>query len=213
MRGHYGPWPGPSLKRVLDKGTLFTEVVAQERLASLANTYPPGYFRALAVGKQKENAPVYAARAAGLKQLTLNDYRRGDGVSVDLTGEYLRRLEPALSSLTPAESGERLLDLAARHDFTFFDFWPTDVSGHRDAFADAVALVERLDAFLGAALKPSGDLTCLLTSDHGNLEDKSIKTHTRNPVPLIVCGSQAPLFADATSLLDVAPLCRKALGL
>ena len=23
MRGHYGPWPGPTLKRTLDEGTLF----------------------------------------------------------------------------------------------------------------------------------------------------------------------------------------------
>jgi len=36
----------------------------------------------------------------------------------------------------------------------------------------------------------------ILTSDHGNLEDLSVKTHTRNPVPTLLWGLGA---ADAAS--------------
>jgi 2,3-bisphosphoglycerate-independent phosphoglycerate mutase len=36
----------------------------------------------------------------------------------------------------------------------------------------------------------------LMISDHGNIEDLSVKTHTMNPVPLIVVGKQHPHFSS-----------------
>ncbi len=208
MNGHYGPWPGPTLKRVLEAGTLFSEVREQGGRAHLANAYPPGYFRAVAAGKQKENVPVYAAKAAGLKLCGLEDYRAGNALSVDLTGAYLQGLEPDLPVLTPFETGRQLAGLAAQADFTFFDFWPTDATGHRGSFAEGVALVEKLDAFLSGVVAALGDVTLLVTSDHGNLEDKTTRSHTVAPVPLLVVGPGADRFAKASSLLHIAPLVR-----
>ena len=209
MDGHYGPYPGPTLKKVLDEGSLFSEM--PKGSAALANAYPPGYFAALKRRKQKMNVPVYAALQAGLRQRTLEDYLKGDALSVDLTGAYLQGLEPNLELITPAESGQRLVDMARRYSFAFFDFWSTDYAGHRSSFADCVTLIEKLDEFLSTALDASEDLTCLLTSDHGNLEDKTTKGHTRNTVPLIVCGAEASAFAHASSILDIAPILRKLL--
>ncbi len=213
MNGHYGPWPGPTLKAVLEAGTLFSEVRDSGGRAQLANIYPPGYFGAVAAGRQKENVPVYAVKAAGLSLQTLSDYRAGNAVSVDLTGEYLQRLEPDLPLLTPFESGQRLANLATQAAFTFFDFWPTDATGHRGSFAEAVALVEKLDAFFEGVVSALGDTTLLVTSDHGNLENKTTRSHTVAPVPLLVVGPGADGFAQASSLLDVAPLVRDFLGL
>ena len=213
MAGHYGPWPGPTLKKVLDEGTLFSEVLAEGRRAVLANVYPPGFFKALEGRKRRVNVPVYAAQAAGLELYDLGDYRSGRGVSVDLTGDYLKQLDADLPALTPKASGERLAQEAARAALTFFDFWPTDVSGHRGSFAEAVALVEKLDDFLAGVLEPLGDTTLLLTSDHGNLEDKTTRSHTLAPVPLLAVGPQAERFAGVSSLLGVAPALRAALGL
>ncbi|CAN5872819.1 metalloenzyme [soil metagenome] len=213
MNGHYGPWPGPTLKTVLDGGTLFSDMLESGGRAQLANAYPPGYFAAVAAGKQKENVPVYGAKVAGLSLQTLQDYRAGNAASVDLTGEYLQRFEPDLPLLTPFETGQHLAELATRADFTFFDFWPTDATGHRGSFAEAVALVEKLDAFLSGVVTGLDGVTLLITSDHGNLEDKTTRSHTTAPVPLLVIGPGAEFFREADSLLDVAPLIREVLGL
>ena len=213
MDGHYGPYPGPTLKKVLDEGTLFSEVFAEGRQAQLANVYPPGFFKALEGRKRRVNVPVYAAQAAGLELLELTDYREGRGVSVDLTGDYLRQLDADLPTLTPEASGKRLAQEAGRADFTFFDFWPTDASGHRGSFAEAVALVEKLDGFLAGVVESPGETTLLVTSDHGNLEDKTTRSHTTAPVPLLAIGAQAEHFAEVSSLLGVAPAVRAALGL
>lgn len=213
MNGHYGPWPGPTLKRVLEQGTLFSNVQVQGGRAQFANAYPPGYFQAVAAGRQRENVPVYAAKSAGLSLGTLQDYQAGKVVSVDLTGEYLQKLEPGLPLLSPYESGKRLAHLARQAEFTFFDFWPTDATGHRGSFTEAVALVEKLDGFLSGVVAGLNGVTLLVTSDHGNLEDKSTRSHTTAPVPLLVVGPGAHLFKAADSLLEVAPLIRDALHL
>lgn len=209
MKGHYGPWPGPSLKAELDKGSLFTDIAKGKAL--LANTYPPGYFRALEAKKQKVNVPVYAAQQAGLALLTLEDYLAGRGISLDLTGEYVSKFGGSLFS--PFAMGQRLNAMAQDAKFSFLDYWPSDSIGHRGSFAEAVALIEKLDAFIEGLSQNLDELTLLITSDHGNLEDKSVKTHTLAPVPLIALGKGAGAFETGSSLLDVAPAIRDLLKL
>lgn len=205
MNGHYGPWPGPTLKRTLDAGTIFSEVVGSGGRAVLANAFPPGYFRALSAGKQRVNVPVYAAQAAGVPLLTQADYAAGNASSADLDGAYLGVPQPL------AAAGAQLARSAQNADLTFFDLWMTDTAGHRWAFAEAVALIEKLDGFLGGLVPALGKVTLLVTSDHGNLEDKSTRSHTRNPVPLLALGPQASAFAETQTLLDVAPALRRVL--
>lgn len=205
MGRHYGPWPGPTLKRVLDGGTIFSEVVGAGGRTVFANAFPTGYFRALETGKQRVNVPVYAAQAAGVRLRTQTDYDAGRAVSADLDGAYLGAPQPL------TEAGARLARLAASADLTFFDFWLSDTAGHRWAFAEAVVLIEKLDGFLAGLVPALGETTLLVTSDHGNLEDKSTRSHTRNPVPLLAVGPRAGCFAGAESLSDVAPALRHAL--
>ena len=52
--------------------------------------------------------------------------------------------------------------------------------------------------------------TLVITSDHGNLEDLSTKTHTRNSVPLFVLGNMEP-FKNTESILDITPAILKVL--
>jgi hypothetical protein len=208
MEGHYGPYPGPTLKKEIDKGTLFSDVLASGKRAILANLYPPGYFQAIETKQQKYNVPVYAALQAGLELLRIDDYRAGKAVSADLTGAYLHRHDATLLPFSAFEMGQRLATLAQQHNFTFFDVWLTDHAGHRWPFEKCVELVETLDAFLQGVVENLGDVTLLVTSDHGNLEDKSVKTHTLADVPLMVMGEGSNQFANATSLLEVAPAVR-----
>jgi 2,3-bisphosphoglycerate-independent phosphoglycerate mutase len=209
MQGHYGPYPGPTLKQELDKGTLFSEIAGQNKPVTLTNLYPPGYFRAIETKQQKYNVPVYAAKQAGLELLRIDDYRAGNAISVDMTGEYLHRHDATLEPLSTLEMGKRLATIAGQHDFTFFDLWLTDQAGHRWSMSDCVTLVETLDAFVRGVVENLAAVTLVVTSDHGNLEDKAVKTHTLADVPLIAVGAEAKLFLEAESLLDVAPTIRK----
>src|SRR5690606_2614611 len=125
----------------------------------------------------------------------------------DLTGALLRRSNPGLRTISAAESARELRQLALRHEFTFFDFWLSDHVGHRGSFAEAAELVGQLGEFLAEALTDRNDgLTVLVTPDHGDLEDKTVKTHTRAAVPLLASGPGAAGFAGVTDLTGVAPV-------
>jgi 2,3-bisphosphoglycerate-independent phosphoglycerate mutase len=208
MQGHYGPYPGPTLKKELDKGTLFSDVLESGKRAVLANLYPPGYFRAVETKQQKYNVPVYAAKQAGLELLRIDDYRAGNAISVDMTGEYLHRHDATLENVSAPQMGKCLASIAGQNNFTFFDLWLTDQAGHRWSLDDCVTLIETLDSFIRGVVENLGHVTLLVTSDHGNLEDKAVKTHTLADVPLLAVGKNADAFAKATSLLDVAPMTR-----
>ncbi len=90
-----------------------------------------------------------------------------------------------------------MAELALQYDFTVFDHWPTDYAGHFGEMRGAVRLLEMLDRVLGGVAEAmSGtNLTVVVTSDHGNLEDLSVRGHTRNPVPALLLG---PLAARKT---------------
>lgn len=205
MHGHYGPWPGPTLQRFLQADTLFHQAPGG---SALANVYPADYFRALGTRRLRPNAPVVAAKAAGVRLRTMDDYLDGNAVPADLTGAYFADGESAVAAVEPREAGARLARLARANAFTFFDLWLTDRYGHQRSQQLAILLLQRIDAFLAGLLPALGPTTLVLTSDHGNLEDLSTKGHTRNPVPLLVVGPGAPAFAHATGLEDVAPAIR-----
>ena len=64
--------------------------------------------------------------------------------------------------------------------------------------------MRRLDAlFAGLLAERTAETTVVMTSDHGNFEDSTVKTHTRAPVPLLAIGAAAPRFADLESILEV----------
>lgn len=203
MGRHYGPYPGPTLRRLIEGGTLLDVPGAQ-----LANAYPPAFFSALAAGKLRLNVPALAAQRAGLRLRTLEDYRNGNGISADLTGA---RLHPAAPPLSPQAMGARLAELSRNAPLTLFDLWLTDHLGHRGSFAEAVAFIEQLDAFLAGVIEQLAELTLLVTADHGNLEDKSTKSHTTAAVPLLAIGPKAHAFAEVAALTDIAPAVQRAL--
>jgi 2,3-bisphosphoglycerate-independent phosphoglycerate mutase len=102
-------------------------------------------------------------------------------------------------------AGENLARLAAAHDFTLYETFLTDVAGHARWGATPEDAVSRLDGLLGGlvAARPP-DLTFLVTSDHGNLEEAWHRRHSTNPVPLLAVGPAAFAFSNLTRLDEVA---------
>ena len=79
----------------------------------------------------------------------------------------------------------------------------------------AINQVNKLDEYLDGIFD-SLDLsehTVLISSDHGNLEDVSVRTHTRNPVPTIVWGKEKEKFQERIrEITDITPLFIDLLG-
>ncbi len=207
---HGPPWPGPTLRRILQEASLLRYAVERGWRVTFANAFSPGYARARARRRLRPSATVLAVQAAGLPLRGERELLAGEAVYWDLTHrEARRRLGLDWPLLTPEGAGERLARLASRHHLTLFETFLTDLAGHGRGLEPREVL-ETLDRFLAGAVgaRPP-HLTLLLFSDHGNVEAPD-KPHTRNPVPLFVLGPAADLFVGVRSLTDLAPRIRRA---
>jgi hypothetical protein len=211
---HYGPKPNTAVRRIIQAGNLFQEVAAAGGRAALLTPYPQGYFEAIDSGKRLLSAVPLAVTSAGLALMTADDLRNGRAVSPDFTAQGWHNFlgDASIPLLTLPEAGERLARLARSHHFSFFEHWPSDRFGHRGPLADAVAHLQAIDAVIGGLLAAWDDEHGLLiiTSDHGNIENKTHRKHTRNPVPTILVGKNHADYAAAIhNLADIAPAVRQ----
>ncbi len=122
-------------------------------------------------------------------------------------------LQPQMSA---PEVTDRLIEaIRCRHyDAIICNFANADMVGHTGMFDAAVQAVEALDACLGrivAAVRET-NAECLITADHGNVEQMSDKAtgqphtaHTCEPVPLVYVGNRTLHLRNGGTLADVAP--------
>jgi 2,3-bisphosphoglycerate-independent phosphoglycerate mutase len=210
---HYGPKPNQSVAKVIQEGNLFQDVIASGGTAALITPYPQGYFDAINSGKRLLSSVPLAATSAGLPLMTANDLRAGQAVSPGFTGQgwrdFLGYKDIPLISLL--EAGQQIANIARSYDFSFFEHWPSDRSGHRGSLEEAIQHLEMIDqVFEGLfdAWDEDHDLL-IITSDHGNIEEKDHRLHSRNPVPTILFGRDHALLIDKIhDLSDIATVVR-----
>jgi len=216
---HYGPKPNPEVARYLNETTLFSKTVNAGKKAALLNAYPPRYFDGIDSGKRLYSSIPLALTNAGVSLFTHEDYFNGLALSADFTGEGWREFLgfPDSPLFSPREAGETLASLAARYDFSFFEYWASDYAGHKQDMGWAIRQLETFDGVLEGLLA-GWDLEkdfILLTSDHGNMEDLGTRKHTAAPVPLLLFGNKAnrDAFANVSELTEIAPAISNLLGI
>jgi hypothetical protein len=208
---HYGPFPNHQITTMLTDRNLLMEARSAGQAIAFLNPYPTQFFQAVQSGRRAYSAIQVAVLAAGLGLRTHDDLVAGRAVSPDFTAEAWRsRLRsPETPLLTPEVAGRHLAKMAQGYNLTVFDHWPSDLIGHSQDLAAAVALLERLDMVVGGLLGAwdADEGLLVITSDHGNLEDLSTRHHTCNPVPTILVGRDHQRFATGIrSLMDIAPV-------
>lgn len=205
---HYGPKPNKPVAAIVKEDNLFMQLSQRGYRSTLLNAYPPMYFKGIESGKRLLSAIPLAVTSAGIALKTHEDMLHGDGFSADFTGEGWRS-QLGFSDTpvhSPHAAGQRLAAVTRSYDLAFFEFWPSDYAGHHQDHPGAVKLLEHFDGVLGGLLKAWHDDEglILITSDHGNMEDLSRRTHTANPVPGLVIGAPALRQQFCTGLQDLS---------
>jgi hypothetical protein len=211
---HYGPYPNRPLRDLLNEQNLFRHLLAAGRPAAFANAYPDRFLSRLGRGTERLSANTRAALQAGLKLRGPDDLKAGRAVSALLTNEYWHEWGYDVPELTAAEAGAQLARLAGEHTLTYFEFWYTDVAGHRQDHDLSLYVLYMLDQFIGGILDTLDLERSLLfiISDHGNLEDWRTAKHTHNPALALLAGAGHQRLAPRLhSLLDVTPLLKEVL--
>jgi phosphopentomutase len=132
----------------------------------------------------------------------------GQAATFDFTGEICRFFGMPAPVRSLADAARAVAAGASQLDVALFETFLTDKAGHAQDVTWARTEIGRVERFLSAlfdAVDPSEQLV-VVTSDHGNLEDLSTRSHTRAPVPLFAYGAGSEEFVrGAQSLLDIAP--------
>ncbi len=212
---HLPAYPNRPLIELIEERCILKSAGEMRLRATFANAYTPFYFEWVAKGLIRHSATTLCVLAAGLPFRSLDDLERGEAVFWDITHQQLatRYRRPVnVPLIEPEVAGKRLARLGGIHDLVLFESFLPDLFGHRPDPSGVGRTLEILDRFLISLLAAVEDeTTVLVTSDHGNLEDLTVRTHTRNPVPLLVVGPEAEAFRHVDAITGVTPAILSAL--
>ena len=210
---HYGPFVPTALRAIVAKRSILARARAAGFRVAFANAYPEELLNSIpADGPLEElvrsrrlgplrSGPPLAALGAGVLHRATPELERGEAIASEITNDgWIERLgRSSLPRIGPEQAGRSLAAIAAEHDLTLYAHYTPDHVGHRGTWGEAVAALERVDAFIAGMLEGlPEDMLLVIASDHGNIEDMS-REHTRNPALGLVVG---PGHEEVAATLD-----------
>lgn len=209
---HLNGFPDSELRKIIIKDNIFMRLRKLGLKVTNANAYNKKFLSGLEgnIEKAKEmSVSTVATLSAGLRLRTEEDLSNQNAVYQDLTNHIIREKWKAKVPIrTPLEASKILSEIMQDHNFTFFEYFQTDLAGHRKDFENAYRVLEELDQFIGGVLDsfPMEDSLFVFISDHGNIEDLSTPYHTMNKVPMIALGNGAEEFRlNVKTIQDITP--------
>jgi len=209
---HKQGFPNRILRDVIRDESIFLQLKNDNLTENVfANAYTPQFFTETPRWK---SATTCAVEAADLPFRKLADLLGGKALFHDFTNVILRERGYDVPLLSPIEAAKVLAGLTANHGFTLYEHFLTDKIGHDRDFDRAERHLPLLAKFIGETLKLVNlkNTTVILTSDHGNIEDLSVRNHTLNDVPTIIWGREKQTIAgQIKDLTDITPAIRQLL--
>ena len=207
MGKHCEGFPSPALRNIIEENNLFLQLKKRGRKIRFADAYLVDSSEDLAARRFKSVTTVMALTVPETIS-TIDNLAADTAVMQDITRETIQDRYPDIPIVTPERAAEHLFSIALENDFTLFEFFQTDVSGHSLDYARACLVLRTYDKFLASLVRytETAGITLVATSDHGNVEAMSERGHTRNPVPFIALGPREAFIRDRVkSLVDVTP--------
>lgn len=218
LNRHLNGQPTITLKNIISENNLFKELTNRGLSVTNANVYRDEYLQKMLDSRDRRYRPSVSSvmtMTAGVKFRTTEDFEAGKGIYHDITGKILMENGYPVSLITPEQAAQRLYDISRDYDLTLFEHFMTDIIGHKMDMQLAQEEIKLLDAFLGELVRiiDTENDVVIITSDHGNIEDVSVKTHTFNKVPTVLIGKHAEgIDAGIEALTDITPAVLKIFG-
>lgn len=201
---HYGPFPHSKTRYLLEEKSLFHKVIESGYRPHFINSYPDVFFEKM-YKKNRWTCTTLMASSAGLNLNGIEELKRGGSITAEIIQDAWRdELNLDVDKIPPETAAERLIKKTDEYDLVMFEYYLTDKAGHSMSKKMSDEVLSVLDKFILHIIKLKDQSDHLvICSDHGNMEDLSRKTHTRNPVPLMVYGDNVSAVKKAQSIMDV----------
>jgi len=203
---HKQGFPNQALLEIIANHSVFRQLVdAGVQPVTFANAYTSRFFNER---PRWVSATTAAVEAAGLRFRTIDDVKNDNAIFMDYTNRFLIELGLDVTERSEAEAATVLARIVAENRFTLYEYFITDKVGHAQDMDKARTVLTSLALFIRELLIKL-DLertTVILTSDHGNIEDLSIRNHTLHAVPTIIWGARREqVAAKIQTLADITP--------
>ena len=203
---HKQGFPNSEMLEIIREHSIFLQL-ARAGIAPItfANTYTQRFFDER---PRWVSATTAAVEAAGLPFRKVSDNQADRAVFHDFTNRALIERGEDVAPRTPDEAAAVLASIVSENRFTLYEYFMTDKVGHAQDMAAAKSILKNLAAVIRGLLKriDLSETSVILTSDHGNIEDLSLRNHTLNLVPTIVWGANKESIANRIkTLADITP--------
>jgi hypothetical protein len=199
---HFGPYPYSTTIPFLQKENILVYFKENYNSSFFANAYPKPFFDYLKSGRTRLSVTATTCKLAGISFNKVSDVRKGLALTAEITNErWNQKLGYKLPVITPETAARRLIKIAKQYRITLYEYYLSDHLGHLRLAGEFNKLFNELDLFLYTLLTEldQKEMTLIICSDHGNLEDLSTKTHTRNPALTITSGKSARQIAESVT--------------
>ncbi len=172
-----------------------------------ANMYTNEFFSSRG-SRRKNMFPVstLSIQAAGIPFRFPWDYHQKKALFADITNLMLLDRGYPVTTISPEEGGDRIVNILEETPVVFFEYFMTDLLGHkRDGDGLRVRLAD-LGRFVRRILELTADwkdFILLIVSDHGNAEDLSTGEHTMNMVPTIIFSDDGETCRRGSDISDL----------
>ena len=208
---HLTAFPNARLMRLLMEHSRLKRFIQGGVSVTSANLYSPGFFESRS--RRRKNmfpASTLSIKAAGIPFRMQQDYLQKKALFADITNRFLKEKGFPINLITPEEGARRIGNLLGENQAVFFEYFMTDIYGHKRNREALEVRIDELNRFLRSLLDQiDAETAVLITSDHGNVEDFTSGNHTLNPVPLIFFAPEPEdrnRAARCGRLVDVYPL-------
>jgi len=224
---HIGSFPNRIMRKVISEENLLIKLENSGKKAKFINAYPhhSELFSNSNINIDKEGNLIFSDNfpdkfkkrisvtssiliSNNVKPFDTKDIKEERSLYQDYSNISLPKYGIDLPVFSPEEAAEVLFKTSGEYDLILYEFFQSDIYGHRKNISEQIELISGLDLLLSTliSLMDHKKDTLLITSDHGNLEDNSGKAHTLNPVPLITWGRKnTELSQNINDLAGITP--------
>ena len=212
---HLQGFPNAASRGLIEEENVFMTLLARGIPCTFANAYVHTPGRELPMLRRSATTVATLAAFDG-RTRNRDELLRGEAVYHDITRHSLaQRGILDVPRVAEAEAAQHLLTVFRNVRFCLFEYFLTDIAGHRGTREECDRVLASVDTFLACLLRSldRGRELLLVVSDHGNVEDGSRRGHSMNPVPWIAVGAgEEEARTGCGSLEDVVPVILSLLG-
>ena len=201
---HLPAFPDSKLVSIIRKHSILKSLTTAGLKATFANAYTDAYFSQPGISY---SVTTHCVLSAYIPFRMIRELLDNNAVYWDITRESLKkRVDSPPEPIDPFDAGTHLSAIAEKHSFVLFECFESDLIGHACDMAAAERFLQKLDRFLEGIFSSKNDnVSVIICSDHGNIENCAKGSHTGNPVPLISIGPASASLKHVVAIDQVTP--------